>query len=244
MKNLNTLLNNLWAAPLGKLKEVAREAGDVAPVGDGDAKTAAPGTYRPVGDTCPADCGLLDNGCYAQMGNVAMHERRAASTAGPSIRAAALAMVWAARTQRAARLHVSGDFLSRGRVDVHYIRSLAFIGRWLRTKMRRPERVNAWTYTHIARKRFAAHAEMLREAGIHVRFSEDAGAMGAVVLPFDRVDELRARGVKTLKCLAQLTNKTCSECQACWTQTDHVIVFDPHGPGHKKAAAVGLRVLQ
>ena len=33
--------------------------GLTTPIGDGDAKTAAPGTYRPVGPSCPATCPFL-----------------------------------------------------------------------------------------------------------------------------------------------------------------------------------------
>lgn len=31
-------------------------------------------TYRPVGPTCPDDCPLLNGGCYAQRGHVAIHQ--------------------------------------------------------------------------------------------------------------------------------------------------------------------------
>ena len=243
MKTIETMLNALWTAPLTKIRETALDYGEVAPVGDGDSKTASPGTYRPVDGTCP-DCELKDNGCYAKTGNVAIHQRRAPATAAPSVRAAAVAMLWAARTKRLARLHVSGDFLYRGRIDSRYLAGLTLIGQWLRRKMRDPNRINAWTYTHVPRARFASAASMLANAGVAVRYSNDLGPMGAVVYSFDRIDELKAKGVKTFKCLAQLTNKTCAECGACWTLPEHVIVFDPHGPGKNKAASASLRVLQ
>ena len=33
-------------------------------------------TYAPIKATCPASCPLRDSGCYAQGGNVAIHEKR------------------------------------------------------------------------------------------------------------------------------------------------------------------------
>lgn len=240
MKNLDSLLNDLWTASLSTLHDVAHSYGDVAPVGDRDGKTMTPGTYRPVGATCP-DCSLAENGCYALTANVAIHQRRAPAAAGPSIRAAAYAMVWAARTKRVARLHVSGDFINRGRIDVRYIEGLVAIGQWIRRRTRDSKRVSAWSYTHVTRDRFDKYATMLADAGVIVRYSEDFGPMGTVVLPFDRVPDLKAQGVKTFKCLAQLTSATCVECEACWTKPDHLIVFKPHGPGKNKAANVGVQ---
>lgn len=38
-------------------------------------------TYRPVGPTCPNGCPLLNRGCYAQRGHVAIHEKQAANDA-------------------------------------------------------------------------------------------------------------------------------------------------------------------
>ena len=34
-------------------------------------------TYGTTGDTCPPDCPLLGNGCYAERGRVALHNRKA-----------------------------------------------------------------------------------------------------------------------------------------------------------------------
>ena len=38
------------------LRKAARVYGPLNPIGDGDAKTQTPGTYRPVGPTCPDSC--------------------------------------------------------------------------------------------------------------------------------------------------------------------------------------------
>lgn len=38
-------------------------------------------TYRPVGPTCPNDCPLLNRGCYAQRGHVAIHEKKSSDDA-------------------------------------------------------------------------------------------------------------------------------------------------------------------
>jgi len=52
-------------------------------------------------------------GCYATGGNVNTHQRRSTAHLGASLRAAAAVMVWAARTDRVARLQVSGDIYKR-----------------------------------------------------------------------------------------------------------------------------------
>ena len=60
--------------------------------------------YRPVGPSCPSDCALLDAGCYAQQGNVNIHQRRAnGETFDP--------VAWADRLPMGAliRWNVSGD---------------------------------------------------------------------------------------------------------------------------------------
>jgi hypothetical protein len=178
-----------------------------------------------------------------------MHTARSSGLTGPALRAAAAAMVWAARTGRAARLHVGGDFLERGRVDRRYVAGLVRIGAWLRERTGDAARVSAWSYTHLPPARFEAHRLALAEAGIVVRYSDaapDAGPV-AIVHPFSDREGLAARldGARAIRCPAQLAETvSCADCRACWTRPERVIVFDPHGPGRSQVAARALRVLQ
>lgn len=77
-----------------------------AKLGPGTAATMLPLS------TCPAACPLRDAGCYAQQGNVAIHERRLSRESPDAETALAreFAEVVAARPRgRRLRFHVSGD---------------------------------------------------------------------------------------------------------------------------------------
>ena len=78
-----------------------------AKIGDADA------TYLSIKATCPSSCGLRDRGCYAQVGNVAMHVRRIEAEVAPQVdvNQAEVDAIDAAtpHPQRPLRLHVSGD---------------------------------------------------------------------------------------------------------------------------------------
>lgn len=254
MKNLdmNTLVEKLWNGTLSKLATIARNDGPCNPIGDGDAKTNAPGTYRPVGPTCAKECPFLNNGCYAQSGNVAMHQRRAQDDVGASLRSAAVAMVWAVRTNRMARLHVSGDFLTlsdkgESKIDKAYIRGLCKLADTINELSGRTKGTTiAWSYTHIPYARVERYVRVLARHGIIVRYSDHMNVGGAIVAPFGMVSQLRANnpGVKFAKCPAQLSDTTCVKCTLCWSRTDLTVVFDPHGSGKKKVTNTVLKVLQ
>lgn len=89
----------------------------IAVPNSGDAKLG-PGwgaTYRPVGASCPRDCPLLGNGCYAQRGRVVIHSKRAARarTVDPLRKLDGCGRV---------RWEVSGDnFKSDGSLDEAYV---------------------------------------------------------------------------------------------------------------------------
>jgi len=60
---VKAVLRTVRRTPRGRmgqtLRAVLRTFGPVVPMGDGDAKTDSPGTYRPVGPACPTTCPLL-----------------------------------------------------------------------------------------------------------------------------------------------------------------------------------------
>lgn len=204
------------------------------PMGSGNGKTGAPGTYRPVGATCPDSCPQLESGaCYALTGPVGLQQSRASEDPVKAVRSA-LAAIVAARVSGVgvARLHVSGDF-GREAADVEvYVRELLRGLNALR-RVTGWTGVLAWSYTHSPH--MGRWMGLLRSAGVAVRVSDKLGWNGAVVVPFDRIGEARAMTrLPVAKCPAQLRDVTCTECALCWTRPDVVIAFDPHGVGKSK----------
>lgn len=202
------------------------------PMGVGNKKTGVPSTYRRVGDTCPETCPWLDNGCYAQGGRVALQSKAASDATEQSLFAAASAMAIAAKTGTVARLHVSGDFLRDGNVDVEYVLGLLDIAEELQKRGYSGPR--AWAYTHIDPVDFEPYRQLLR-GRVEVLYSDVEVAGGAIVFPHARVEEVRERNpdLTVVKCLAQTTDgkRDCKSCGICWEAeaNQQLIVFDPHG---------------
>lgn len=219
-------------------------AGEAVPFGDGDVKTGAPGMYRTVGSTCPLDCAhhpANDNTCYASSGNVGIHQRRAVPSILAAAVTAAACMVWAQRTDRVARLHVSGDIgkynadpMAGAWLDYEYVALLATLALAVREKY--DADVVAWSYTAFTGPGADMCVSDLANAGIVMRRSGHAGENGAITAPFAAVKALRKEFDVTLaKCPAQLRDVSCAECKLCWARPDVCIVFDPHGTGASKA---------
>lgn len=205
------------------------------PIGDGDSKTQSPGTYRPVGSTCPA-CPYFKNGCYAHGGNVAIHAQSAAVSQEAALVAAIGAMTWGALTSRPCRLHVSGDFGQSWEEAEPYVRELVRAANEVRERF---GPVQAWTYTHLPQTDLGLRlVQEMRENGIFVRWSDFVGSGGAIVASFDDMINLREEyGQRIAKCPAQLRKVSCADCRLCWTHPDLTIAFAPHGAGARKAKA-------
>lgn len=96
-------------------------------------------TYRPVGITCPKDCPLLGNGCYAQNGHVNIHQNASANQEDDLRKLAGQTMV---------RHLVSGDWLKQAKngrmvLDREFVDSVIDLHKnapWL----------TGWGYTHDA----------------------------------------------------------------------------------------------
>jgi len=230
-----------------RMRKIARTYGPTNPLGDTDDKTGGPGTYRPVGHTCPLSCTHHpenDGTCYALFHNVDRHQRRAIVDVDAALRSASVAIVWGVATDRVARLQVSGD-MGRTLTEARpYIDGLIAIGEQVRAHYG-PDTDCAWSYTALPDSPMLRTAlTLLRvRAGIHVRLSGYNGYNGAIVYPHDRVYETQ-RGqtwfdssVQPLACPAQRTKNAidCQTCKACWTRPHRVIVFDPHGPRKRLA---------
>lgn len=206
------------------------------PFGDANSKTGAPGTYRPVGKscpTCPYSPTTGNGSCYASGGKVAMQAQRATTDLASSIYSAAAVMVHARRSGTVARLHVSGDF-GESVVDLDYVDGLIDAAHAVNDASGMPRgTVVAWSYTHHVDGDWRAR---LAAAGIAVRLSDKVGEWGAVVVPFSDVVQLRATGTRIAKCPAQLRDVKCIDCRLCWERPEVTIAFDPHGARARKAS--------
>lgn len=212
------------------------------PWGIENRKTGAPSTYRNIKETCPRGCAFFDNGCYAVRGFTGGIQNKALSTSESSIKAALSAMVLGRFLGVPARLHTSGDFLcsSGVMIDHDYIDGLVTIGRILRGTFENPV---AWSYTHISPERFHQDQLDLMEVGIIVRYSDVKG--GTMVLPFHMLPSVKEQVGPYIKCRAQLQEDvTCVDCELCWTNIGHTVVFEAHGRGFNIARSAGLKVLQ
>jgi hypothetical protein len=228
---------------LSKGRRAARRLGlPCNPIGAGTSKLGLAGTYRPVGKTCPSSCPLLDRGCYAQQGQVAMQQRRASEELLASLVSAAIVMVCAARYRQIARLHVSGDFYTpTGQLDLAYLCGLINLGTRLRSQLGSSAPL-AYTYTHG--EDMGVWMWLLRKAGVLVRQSGMPGHGGCVVEPFESVPALKAAHPQLTfaRCRAQLDDITqCRDCKLCWEREDLTIVFAPHGSQKRKVIPYSRR---
>jgi len=160
---------------------------------------------------------------------VGLHQRRAPVDALPSVVGAAVAMVWAASTNRLARLHVSGDFGGPDAPDMVYVEAIERTASFVRA-LRGGQEPVAWTYTHHAD---GSWVRALVEAGVAVRLSERlTGPAGGAVVVRDRAHARSMRkstGARIAVCPAQLSNATCASCRLCWERPDLTIAFIAHG---------------
>jgi hypothetical protein len=213
------------ANPKPAMDKVLAEYGGRVRMGDGDAKTAAPGTYRGVGNTCGLDCEHHPGNagsCYADSGNVGLHSEDAKGrSATEAVNAFAAAVVWALLTERKARIHVSGDFgvddgdaMTGSKVDWDYVGAIADVASAARyLLLPEGDSVVAWTYTAFTGEDGARIVSILADAGVSCRLSGFAGPNGAITAPFAVVPGLRKEfDTRIAKCPAQLTHTTCAEC--------------------------------
>lgn len=254
--DIRSLITTLYDTSVRRLKTEGKRYGSVNPVGDGDAKTGAPSTYRPVLHTCPTGralhlprCPYLGVGCYAECGNVNIHQGRASIDVDASVISAAIGIVWAIRDEKVCRLHVSGDFVLHDCIGHRYIAQLGMvcdIARDVGTNLGFDiPHYLAWSYTHIPKVVFEPYRTYLDRKGVHVRYSDVVGENGAIVYDFAHIDTLRKEtGGQFVRCPAQLSHQiTCVDCRVCWLRPSHTVVFHPHGTAKRKIADKSHTVL-
>lgn len=182
-------------------------------------------TYRPVGITCPRSCPLLNNGCYAQRGRVAIHAQRAANQNGELRKLAGNTLV---------RHLVAGDWLRptkdgrRRIVDRNLLKDVIALhtsAPWL----------TGWGYTHAAEQlhragfvpaslpdnlRILASCDSAEEKAEH---NSRGWATARVIDQPDEflcpVDAQKRRGVPAEK------RTTCARCRKCFDGEPKNIAF-------------------
>ena len=185
-------------------------------------------TYRQVGSTCPSNCPLLGNGCYAQRGHVAIHSARANDDSSDLMRLAGNTLV---------RHLVSGDWLKTlkngkktlDRALIKAVISLHAKCPWL----------VGWGYTHAANEwQKAGIGPKDLPGNLHVLASCDSAEQKA---------EHNANGWRTARVIQEASERqkdevlcpvdaqkrkgvapekrtTCARCRACFA-TDKNIAF-------------------
>lgn len=220
--------HNLLEASKNALK---RKGLALARIGAENEKTLVPGTYRSVDESCP-ECPYKGKGCYANGGNVGIHQRASSGLDTQAhVDTATLALAVAAAGKTRARLHVAGDFgLPDGSLDVAYIEGVIDAAQKVREAFGSQDMIG-WSYTHFPESVFKPYEARLREVGIGVRYSDKVGKNGAIIRKFDTIQkgERAPDGSMLIKCPAQLrADFACKDCKLC-ANGNGVVVFDPHG---------------
>lgn len=189
----------------------------------GSKKAAA--TYTSISVSCPKDCPLMGEGCYAELGPVGIHSHRLdneAKKASPLDVARAEAKViddsykgGPIPDNRDLRLHVSGD--SRTILGTRLINKAA--KRW---KQRGGGSV--WSYTHawkhVPREEWS-HVSMLASVSNvqEVPTARKQGYAPAIVVPEfagDKAFQLGGCDTKFIPCPAQTRDIACTDCRLCF----------------------------
>jgi hypothetical protein len=190
-------------------------------------------TYASIEGSCPKDCALKDNGCYAQLSFVGIHTRRLETetpkaTALEEARQIKKAIKEELNT-RPLRLHVAGDC----RTDVAAKLLGDSVKEW---------NGPVWTYTHawkdVKRSSWGKHVSVLASVDDpgQLNYARNRGYAAAVVVSkFPSVKAFPFHGFKAIPCPAQTHDDvTCESCKLCWNdkrlkQGGFVIAFEAHG---------------
>jgi hypothetical protein len=197
-------------------------------------------SYRAVGFTCPSSCPLLNNGCYAQNGNTAMHQRDRYSENDAQV------MKDSAKTLKPNsyfRHHVSGDlFITNSKdgslnVDTDYLNAVLDVAK------ERPD-VTFYSYTHGYKSLDNLPEQTPKNLTINASCDnleqvKDAKNKGWATVIVVSENEKRKRynedGIDIVVCPNQTSSLTCSQCKLCFKQDrKFTVAFQAHGASKKK----------
>lgn len=228
-------LKNLKSATAILHTLLKKEGVPFIPFGVGNKKTELPGFYRKVGDTCPTDCPYLGKGCYSQGGRTALAQERAVNCLNATVTSflacSVLSQVFCGGWP--SRMFVSGDLYREGQVDRELVEELKAAAEALKTLF--PCKMVGYGYSHCHDKSLFKD---LSEAGLEILESDYFGPGGTIVYPHSKLDELKPKGFKLVKCPAQASNHKvkCRTCRLCKEARKRklCIAFDPHGAKKNK----------
>lgn len=205
-------------------------------------------TYASIKASCPRTCPFMGEGCYAQMGFMALHTNRLdreadgmSSVQIARIEAKAIDNAYnggRVPADRDLRIHVAGDART---VTAAKVISRA-VSRW----QARGGNL-AWSYTHswkdVPRSAWGtvsclASVESVRDAKLAMR----QGYAPAIVVPehlSDKAYYLPGSNIKWVPCPQQTRGIGCSDCRLCFNadglhERKTGIAFAAHGAGTKK----------
>ena len=198
-------------------------------------------TYRPVGTTCPSECPLLNNGCYAQNGPVAMHSSRSA-TAPDNWKDKLLQLPPGSKI----RYMVSGDLFTDDRPDWGTISGI------LEVHSNRKD-LKGWSYTHGWRRLDASMLNSLPNLTVNASTESLDDALRALtngwptvmVVPSGFPKRVEYDQVAVLVCPNQTNPEvTCDRCMLCFKKGRRlngkplVIAFRAHGTRKRKLDSI------
>lgn len=200
-------------------------------------------TYVSIKASCPKDCPLMGEGCYAQLSFVGITTHRLDEEA------AGFSPLQAARgeakaiddsykggpvpTGRAMRLHVAGD--SRTLAGTRLIRNA--VKRW-----KKRGGGDCWSYTHawkhIPREEWEEVSMLASVSNVEEAYeAQQKGYAPAIVVPehpSDKAYKLEGSDIKWIPCPAQTREVGCSDCKLCFNAdrlygNNFGIAFAAHG---------------
>lgn len=190
-------------------------------------------TYASIEGSCPKDCALKDNGCYAQLSFVGIQTRKL-ETETPKATAQEEAKqikqaIKDGLNIRPLRLHVAGDC----RTDVAAKTLSESVKDW---------NAPVWTYTHawkdVKRSSWGKNVSVLASVdnAEQLKHAKNRGYAAAIVVgKFPSAKAFSFHGFRAIPCPAQThDNVTCESCRLCWNdkrlkQGGFVIAFEAHG---------------
>lgn len=205
-------------------------------------------TYASIEATCPKTCPLKGEGCYAQMGYVAITTHRLDRGAA-DLSAFQVAKVEANAIDssydggrvpvgRDLRVHVSGDCRTSGSAKV----IAKAVDRW---KARGGNQV--WSYTHgwkfVPRKAWGSISTLASIENVKdAKAAMGQGYACAVVVaehPSDKAYYIKGSNVKWIPCPSQTRNVACVDCRLCFNtdglrERNSGIAFAAHGASAEK----------
>ncbi len=207
----------------------------------------AAATYAPIRQTCPSSCAFLDNGCYAQVGRTAPHNRRLEVAA----RKAKAGAVRIAKAEAAAIRQLSGDKPLRLHVtgDARTHESAAILAKAAADYSSRHGQP-VWCYSHawrkVPREAWGAVSVLASTESIEgVKKAMSRGYAAAIVvaeLPGDG-KAWKQDGIRFTPCPEMTRGIQCTDCLLCLNdfklkERKAVIAFGAHGSGAKRVREV------